>query len=1030
MLYLALLALVLPSAIAHIPAVSNAKTSLTLLYQNNLNGTDDSNHVGFLLLDPANKRDAAKACDAIGETLVSRTQINAHNADFASSLSYVAYAGRAHPVHKYHISDGIVALDANGKLDVLPLAPQGIKFPVLCTQSSQQSQPGDDLAATSNQVTIASTGNTYVGYRNQKSFRFLGIPYADTPKRFVHSVPYSRTRQTLNATVYAPKCPQYGDGAESCLFLNVQTPYLPKQGSKKGLRPVLFWIHGGGFVTGSAADAGTDGGNLASREDIVVVQIQYRLNTLGFLAIPGTDITGNYGIADQINALKWVIKNIASFGGDPNQITIGGDSAGAGSVRALLGSPPANGKFQGAIAMSNLGGGVTLGLESTYSTTYSSYLTVAESYALAGQNVFLAAGCNQTALSKQIACLKNVPASIISGLSSMARYVVQDGTYVNTQQLDVVNRNSGTAHVPAMFGVAHDDGSSIGATYPAIPVTSEIEGIQASLGISAAYAQSVIDSGLFPLYDTGNVTLDSFNVSARVATDSGFRCVDQATMFAAAKSHVFTASYYFEMDRAIGGYDPNLLGGAPVTPGYPDGNPNLPYFRFHSGATAPFIFGNVSPIRDSNDLKAAQLNSGYFAQFVKAGQPNPSERYLASRKYGETLHAVRQTGQWKHIKDENGPIRLLNYPSVSSGSKEERHGIEQYYPARIGDILFSRYRIVGKLGFGISSTVWLARDLHVQRYVAIKIFTSGNQATDEIAIYKHISQGDKSRIGYRYVRTALDSFQLMYGDGKHPCLVHEPLWDSITALLERRNQDRVSENLLRVVAQRLLLALDYLHTDRKLIHTDIKADNILHTIKDNSILSAFEQAEISQPSLRKKVADREIYVSRSLDFPNIVGEAVLCDFGNAVSRSDAPFPWSYSADIWNVGVMIWNIFEGRCLFNGQDPKRGRYTTRTHLTEMISILGPPPIELVKRGKRSAEWFDENGKWLEPDENDPERLPLLPSSSLNSVERNLNGKDKELFLKFIKSMLQWEPEKRKTARELLDDPWLSKLKTVPY
>lgn len=305
MLHLVLLALALalPSAIAHIPEVSNAKTSLTLLYQNNLNGTDDRNHVGFLLLDPSNKRNAARACEAIGESLVSRSQMKAHNADFVSSLSYVAYAGRAQPHHLYHISDGAVAVDAH-KLVFRAMPSRSIKLPVLCTQSSQQGQPWDALATTGNQVTIASTGNNYIGYRNQKSFRFLGIPYADTPKRFVHSVPYSQTRQTINATAYAPQCAQFGAGAESCLFLNVQTPYLPKQGSKKGLRPVLFWIHGGGFEGGSAADAGTDGGNLASREDIVVVQIQYRLNTLGFLAIPGTDVTGNYGIADQINALQ------------------------------------------------------------------------------------------------------------------------------------------------------------------------------------------------------------------------------------------------------------------------------------------------------------------------------------------------------------------------------------------------------------------------------------------------------------------------------------------------------------------------------------------------------------------------------------------------------------------------------------------------------------------------------------------------------------------------------------------------------
>lgn len=91
--------------------------------------------------------------------------------------------------------------------------------------------------------------------------------------------------------------------------------------------------------------------------------------------------------------------------------------------------------------------------------------------------------------------------------------------------------------------------------------------------------------------------------------------------------------------------------------------------------------------------------------------------------------------------------------------------------------------------------------------------------------------------------------------------------------------------------------------------------------------------------------------------------------------------------------------------------------------MISILGPPPLELVKQGKRSAEWFDGDGKWLSPDNNEPERLPLLPLSSLEDVEENLDGRNKELFPKFIRSMLQWEPEKRKTARELLGDPWLT-------
>jgi carboxylesterase type B len=102
-------------------------------------------------------------------------------------------------------------------------------------------------------VTVSSNKNTFIGYRNQKSFRFSGIPFADQPDRFEYSSLYSKTGQVLNATAYGPKCLQPGAttaiASEDCLVLNVQTPYIPKNGDKKDLRPVLFWIHGGGFVS-------------------------------------------------------------------------------------------------------------------------------------------------------------------------------------------------------------------------------------------------------------------------------------------------------------------------------------------------------------------------------------------------------------------------------------------------------------------------------------------------------------------------------------------------------------------------------------------------------------------------------------------------------------------------------------------------------------------------------------------------------------------------------------------------------------
>lgn len=144
------------------------------------------------------------------------------------------------------------------------------------------------------------------------------------------------------------------------MFLKIQTPHIPKAGSTEQLRPVLFSIHSGGFLNGNGrGTTGQDGGNLASREDIVAVRINYTLGPLGFLALNGTELSGNYGLGDHVAALRLVKRHIANFGGDPNKITISGASAGAISVRALLGSPPvieAN-LIVGAIAHLGPGGG-------------------------------------------------------------------------------------------------------------------------------------------------------------------------------------------------------------------------------------------------------------------------------------------------------------------------------------------------------------------------------------------------------------------------------------------------------------------------------------------------------------------------------------------------------------------------------------------------------------------------------------------------------------------------------------------------
>jgi para-nitrobenzyl esterase len=150
--------------------------------------------------------------------------------------------------------------------------------------------------------------------------------------------------------------------SEDCLYVNVWTP-----ASRGGKRlPVMFWIHGGGFQAGSASEPRQDGEHLA-RKDVVVVSANHRLGVFGFFAHPQltaespAKASGNYGLLDQIAALAWVKRNIAAFGGDPENVTIFGESAGSFAVSALMASPLAKGLFHKAIGQSGayftLGGG-------------------------------------------------------------------------------------------------------------------------------------------------------------------------------------------------------------------------------------------------------------------------------------------------------------------------------------------------------------------------------------------------------------------------------------------------------------------------------------------------------------------------------------------------------------------------------------------------------------------------------------------------------------------------------------------------
>lgn len=195
---------------------------------------------------------------------------------------------------------------------------------------------------------------------------FKGIPYAAPPvgaNRWRPPQPVTQWKDVRDASKDCADCPQRAwpgstsVQSEDCLFLNVWTPATL---DKKSKLPVMFWIHGGGFTGGSGSGPGSSGKAFA-KQDVILVTINYRLGRLGHFAFPALskenldEYKGSYAFMDQIAALKWVRENIAAFGGDPNNVTIFGFSAGGVAVHSLLTIPAAKGLFHKAIGHSSGG---------------------------------------------------------------------------------------------------------------------------------------------------------------------------------------------------------------------------------------------------------------------------------------------------------------------------------------------------------------------------------------------------------------------------------------------------------------------------------------------------------------------------------------------------------------------------------------------------------------------------------------------------------------------------------------------------
>ncbi|KAJ5542825.1 kinase domain protein [Penicillium sp. DV-2018c] len=327
----------------------------------------------------------------------------------------------------------------------------------------------------------------------------------------------------------------------------------------------------------------------------------------------------------------------------------------------------------------------------------------------------------------------------------------------------------------------------------------------------------------------------------------------------------------------------------------------------------------------------------------------------------------------------------------------------KYYPAQIGQTI-GKYLVISKLGWGANSTAWLAKDTsrwawQSTRYVTLKITNSGDDANkaaeDELEISNYIS-----------------------GMGSE----HEGL--------------RVLKAFLKVI----LTGLDFLHSECQVVHTDLKADNFLIGFEDAAVLENYANQQESHPAPHVFRNGRPVFESRP-DFGPLrrgVGLLRISDFSAAVfgnvpslhNPDIQPQPfcapevllragWTYSADIWNLGTVLWELLAETTLFDGICPDSARYSREAHIAQMIRLLGPPPPQLLSKcdpGIRDS-LFSSQGTFKFPH--------LLPSEEYNfpNLTPVLHGEDKRLFIEFVRKMLQWEPERRSSAKQLYNDPWLS-------